>query len=110
MPENTGSTRESKISKGLNADKAVDALLPIMNGVDLVGIWASGKIYSGSSNSAGQKHWFETDTFSLDFSLVNKNHKMVKGTFAGTDWIQSDYEAYINDAKLKLELMSKKTG
>ncbi len=108
QPKNTGSTRESKQSKGLSAEKAIDALLPVMAGVDLVGIWASGPIFSGSSNSAGQKHWFETDTYSLDFSLVNKDHKMVKGTFAGSDWDQAKYESYIKDAKIKLELMNKK--
>lgn len=108
LPENTGSTRESKKANGLGTDKAVDALLPVMAGVDLVGIWSSGRIFSGSSNSAGQKHWFETDTYSLDFSLVNKEHKMVKGTFAGSDWNQYKYEAYIKDAKQKLELMNKK--
>lgn len=108
LPENTGSTRESKKANGLDIDQAVDALLPVMAGVDLVGIWSSGRIFSGSSNSAGQKHWFETDTYSLDFSLVNKDHKMVKGTFAGSDWDQSQYEAYIKDAKQKLELMNKK--
>ena len=108
LPENTGSTRESQKANGLGSDKAVNALLPIITGVDLVGIWSSGRIFSGSSNSAGQKHWFETDTYSLDFSLVNKDHKMVKGTFAGSDWDQSKYEAYIKDAKQKLELMNKK--
>lgn len=108
LPENTGSTRESKKANGLGIDQAVDALLPVMAGVDLVGIWSSGRIFSGSSNSAGQKHWFETDTYSLDFSLVNQDHKMVKGTFAGSDWDQSKYEAYIKDAKQKLELMNKK--
>jgi predicted Zn-dependent protease len=108
LPENTGSTRESKSANGLKADQAVEALLPAMAGADLVGIWSSGRIFSGSSNSVGQKHWFETDTYSLDFSLVNKEHKMVKGTFAGSDWDQSKYETYINDAKQKLELMNKK--
>ncbi|NHZ87158.1 MAG: TldD/PmbA family protein, partial [Planctomycetia bacterium] len=108
LPENTGSTRESKSANELKTDKAVDALLPVMAGVDLVGIWASGRIFSGSSNSAGQKHWFETDTYSLDFSLVNKDHKMVKGTFAGSDWDQHKYEVYIKNAKQKLELMNKK--
>ncbi|NHZ85346.1 MAG: TldD/PmbA family protein [Planctomycetia bacterium] len=108
LPENTGSTHESKSANGLTIDQAVDALLPVMQGVDLVGIWSSGRIFSGSSNSVGQKHWFETDTYSLDFSLVNKDHKMVKGTFAGSDWDQGEYEAYIKDAKQKLELMNKK--
>ena len=108
LPKNTGSTRESKSANGLKTDQTVDSLLPIMVGVDVVGIWSSGRIFSGSSNSAGQKHWFDTETYSLDFSLVNKDHKMVKGTFAGSDWNQSKYEAYIKDAKIKLELMNKK--
>ncbi|MBU0528156.1 TldD/PmbA family protein [bacterium] len=108
LPENTGSSRASKSANGLKTDQTVDSLLPIMAGVDLVGIWSSGRIFSGSSNSAGQKHWFDTETYSLDFSLVNKDHKMVKGTFAGSDWNQSKYEAYIKDAKIKLELMNKK--
>lgn len=108
LPEYTGSTRESKSAIGLKTDQAVNSLLPIMAGVDLVGIWSSGRIFSGSSNSAGLNHWFDTETFSLDFSLVNKDHKMVKGTFAGSDWNQSKYESYIKDAKIKLELMNKK--
>ncbi len=57
-----------------------------MDGVDLVGIWASGQIFRGNANSAGQKHWFETETFSLDYSIVTPDHKMVKGTYAGTAW------------------------
>jgi len=108
LPENAGSTKESKTAKGLAPEDAVDALLPAMNGVDLVGIWASGKIFSGNSNSLGQRHWFDTETFSLDFSLVNKDHKMVKGTFAGSDWDQKAYEEYISEAKKKLEIMNKK--
>ena len=107
LPKNTGSTKESKTAKGLASDNAVEALLPVMAGVDLVGIWAAGKIFSGNSNSLGQKHWFETETFSLDFSLVNKDHKMVKGNFAGSDWDQTEYEKYINSAKQKLEIMNK---
>ncbi|MEE8341094.1 MAG: TldD/PmbA family protein, partial [Candidatus Neomarinimicrobiota bacterium] len=43
LPENTGSTRENKKANGLAAEKAVDALIPVMAGVDLVGIWSSGR-------------------------------------------------------------------
>ena len=37
-------------------------------------------MYRGNSNSLGQEHWFETESFSLDYSLVATNHQMVKGT------------------------------
>ena len=74
LPENAGSTREVKSANGLPQGNAVDALLPAMDGVDLVGIWASGQIFRGNANSAGQKHWFETETFSLDYSIVTPDH------------------------------------
>ena len=49
-----------------------------MSGVDFVGILANGKMFRGNANSLGQKHWFETDNHSLDYSLVTSNHQMVK--------------------------------
>ncbi len=109
LPTGEGSSREIKTANGLSFDKAVDALLPVMQGVDLVGIWASGKVYYGAANSLGQHHWFETDTHSLDYSLVAPNHQMVKGTYAGTDWDQEAYEKFVNRSKKNLKLMEKKT-
>ena len=63
-------------------------LCHISEGIDFVGIFANGKMYRGNANSLGQKHWFETNTFSLDYSLVTPKHQMVKGTFSGSDWNQ----------------------
>ena len=105
IPEGSGSSREIKNSNGLNFKDAVDAILPVIQGVDFVGILSNGKMYRGNSNSLGQEHWFETDSFSLDYSLVATNHQMVKGTFAGTDWDQNEYEDYLKQSKKKLELM-----
>ncbi len=107
LPENAGSSREVRSAKGLPQNDAVNALLPAMVGVDLVGIWASGRIFRGNANSEGQKHWFETDTFSMDYSIVTPDHKMVKGTYAGTDWDQNAYEMNIADSRKKLELMNR---
>ena len=105
IPEGSGSSREIKNSNGLNFKDAVDAILPVIQGVDFVGILSNGKMYRGNSNSLGQEHWFETESFSLDYSLVATNHQMVKGTFAGTDWDQNEYEHYLKQSKNKLELM-----
>ena len=104
-PKDSGSSREIKNSNGLNFKDAVDAILPGIQGVDFVGILSNGKMYRGNSNSLGQEHWFETESFSLDYSLVATNHQMVKGTFAGTDWDQNEYEHYLKQSKNKLELM-----
>jgi len=104
MPEDTGSSREEYNGSLMNHETAVSALSPAMQGVDLAGIWASGRIFTGNANSAGQKHWFATDTFSLDYSLITPDERMVKGTFAGSHWDQSEYE---NNTIAKLRMMEK---
>ena len=93
MPENNGSSRDIHSGKLLSVEGAAKALTPAMEGVDLAGIFASGKIYRGNANSLGQKHWFSTETFSLDYSLITADEKMVKATFAGSKWNQSEYES-----------------
>jgi predicted Zn-dependent protease len=65
-------------------------------------------MYRGNANSLGQKHWFETDNHSLDYSLVTSNHQMVKGLYSGDDWDQNKYENYVNRSKQKLIIMEKK--
>jgi len=107
MPEDTGSSREEHKSSLLNEEEAVSALSPAMQGVDLAGIWASGRIFTGNANSAGQKHWFATDTFSLDYSLITPDERMVKGTFAGSHWDQSEYENNMAKSIAKLRMMEK---
>ena len=102
------SSKEIYDGKLLDFEKAADHLVPIMNDVDLTGIWASGKIFSGNANSLGLEHWFETETFSLDYSLITPTKKMVKACYAGTHWDQDNYEKYVLDSKNKLELMNKK--
>ena len=108
IPENNGSSRDIHTGNLLSVESAADALTPSMQGVDLAGIFASGKIYKGNANSLGQKHWFSTETFSLDYSLITDDEKMVKATFAGSEWNQSDYESFMGKSIKKLEFMKRK--
>ena len=107
IPENTGSSREDHNGSLLSQEDAVSALSPSMQGVDLAGIWASGRIFTGNANSAGQKHWFATDTFSLDYSLITPDEKMVKAIYAGSHWNQSEYEKTMASSISKLSMMDK---
>ncbi len=108
LPENAGSSHEIKTASGLPFEDAVDALVPAMSGVDFVGIWANGRMFRGNANNLGQKHWFETESFCLDYSLVTPEHQMVKGSFAGSDWDQDEYETYVKRSRKKLALMERK--
>lgn len=107
-PKNLGSSNVVKVASGLKFEDSIDAILPAMSGTDFVGILANGKMFRGNANSKGQNHWFETDTYSLDYSLVTSNHQMVKGSFSGNDWNQDEYESYVNRSKEKLSLMERK--
>ena len=107
FPEDTGSSRENHNGSLLSQENAVSALSPAMQGVDLAGIWASGRIFTGNANSAGQKHWFATDTFSLDYSLITPDERMVKGTYAGSQWDQTEYEKNMTSSIAKLRMMDK---
>jgi predicted Zn-dependent protease len=107
LPEDTGSSREDRNGSLLNQENAVFALSPSMQGVDLAGIWASGRIFTGNANSAGQKHWFATDTFSLDYSLITPDERMVKDTYAGSKWDQAEYEKNMASSIAKLRMMDK---
>ncbi|MDP7622149.1 MAG: metallopeptidase TldD-related protein, partial [SAR324 cluster bacterium] len=107
LPEDTGSSRENHNGSLLSQENAVSALSPAMQGVDLAGIWASGRIFTGNANSAGQKHWFATDTFSLDYSLITPDERMVKGTYAGSQWDQTEYEKNMASSVAKLRMMDK---
>ena len=107
LPEDTGSSREDHNGSLLSQEDAVSALSPSMQGVDLAGIWASGRIFTGNANSAGQKHWFATDTFSLDYSLITPDERMVKGTYAGSQWDQTEYEKNMTSSISKLRMMDK---
>ena len=107
MPKLSDSSKEVYSGALLDNKKSVDNLLPVMQGVDLTGIWASGRIFSGNANSLGLEHWFETETYGLDYSLITPSKKMVKACYAGTKWNQDEYENFIVGSKKKLELMYK---
>ena len=109
MPSTSDSLSEKNHGSLLGSDKVVDAITPIIKDVDLAGIWASGNIFRGCSNSMGLMHWFETDTFSFDFSLITSKERMVKGTFAGDDWNQLKYESYMEDSIKKLKLLERES-
>lgn len=109
LPENNGSSCDIHKGSLLSVEDAADALTPAMEGVDLAGIFSSGKIYRGNANSLGQKHWFSTETFSLDYSLITEDEKMVKATFAGSKWDQSEYESFMKASIKKLEFMQRES-
>ena len=61
----------------------VDAVLQAGRGRDLVGFYAAGGIHTGFANSFGQRNWFSTYTYNIDWSFYLKGDKAVKTADAG---------------------------
>ncbi|MFN9860421.1 MAG: TldD/PmbA family protein, partial [Pseudanabaena sp.] len=98
IPENQGSSREVYQGNLLPPEEAIATILEPINNIDFTGFYASGSIIRASANSAGQRHWFATDSFFVDYSIfvqTSSGEKAVKGIYAGKDWQNQDYKFQI---------------
>ncbi|MEH1796012.1 TldD/PmbA family protein [Nostoc sp.] len=107
LPSETNTSREVHSGHLLPEEAVVTSVLEQVSKLDLTGIYAGGIVIKGYGDSSGQKHWFATDSFSLDYSLFSPLGQAVKGTFAGSDWDESAYIAKISEAKKQLELLAR---
>ena len=69
-----------------DARAAVADLIASADGLDLVGIWASGEIAEGLASSLGHRHWHESTSFNLDWSAYLESDKAVKASYGGLVW------------------------
>ncbi|MEM8613882.1 MAG: metallopeptidase TldD-related protein [Cyanobacteria bacterium P01_H01_bin.105] len=105
----TGSATSRTVHRGeiLGVDAIASTLLTPVQSLDFTGIYAGGLIFRGYADSAGQRHWFESTSYSLDFSLFDAQNRAVKGTVAGSEWQEAQFINKINQAKHQLTLMSR---
>ncbi|RCJ41808.1 Zn-dependent protease [Nostoc punctiforme NIES-2108] len=109
LPSGNNISREIHSGNLLAAEAVVSTVLELVAELDFTGIYAGGVVIKGYGDSSGQKHWFATDSFTLDYSLFSPSGQAVKGTFAGSDWNESKYIAKISEAKKQLELLAHPT-
>lgn len=106
IPDGDETSREVYSGALLAEDAIADAILPIVVGLDFAGIYAAGLLIRAYADSAGQKHWFATDSFSLDYSLFTADGQAVKGTIADREWHPAAYETNIQFSKTQLERLA----
>jgi predicted Zn-dependent protease len=110
IPTNQGSSREVYQGNLLNAEVAIATILAPVHDVDFTGFYASGSIIRANANSAGQRHWFATDSFFVDYSMfvqTDSGEKAVKGIYAGKDWEAEAYKLQINRSQQQLIALQK---
>ncbi|MEK6707124.1 MAG: metallopeptidase TldD-related protein [Bdellovibrionota bacterium] len=106
LPKNSGSTENVTTGALPAAETAIEELLKPAGALDLVGIFASGPIVRATANSAGQVHWFYTETFSFDYSIY-ANERAVKGSYAGKNWDSQAYAKELERSKQHLSFLLK---
>lgn len=75
-------------------------------GADFVGIYAQGAICRGAATSAGARHWFGSQTFSVDYSAYLPGGKALKSGYAGREWDPAEYRRRLSAAIPQLEALA----
>jgi predicted Zn-dependent protease len=107
LPSGNNISREVNSGHLLPPDSVVTTILGPVGELDFTGLYTGGLVIKGYADSQGQKHWFTTDTFTLDYSLFDTCGQAVKVILAGSHWDESAYIAKIHAAKTQLELLSR---
>jgi predicted Zn-dependent protease len=86
---------------------AIDAVRRAASGRDLVGIWAAGAMHAGFANSFGQRNWFSSENFNLDWSFFHDADKAAKASYAGTDWDGTALDRKVDAAAEQLAALAR---
>lgn len=99
---NHGQSQEQFLGELLPAQALIAAILDGASGSDMAGLYAGGVIIRANCNSAGQHHWFATESFFLNYSLYD-GPKAAKGCYAGTRWDTAQWANHLARTRTLLE-------
>jgi predicted Zn-dependent protease len=106
IPTGNATSHEVHAGELLPDAEVISKLLPVVNNLDFTGLYAAGMVLRGYADSSGQKHWFATESYTLDYSLFTNTGQAVKGTLAGSHWDNLAYQAKIAESKTQLTRLS----
>jgi len=87
---------------------AIRQVVDVGQGLDVVGIWASGEIMSGFANSLGQRNWFSAENFHFDWSVYQGGDKATKCGYAGTAWSGDELRRRMDRARVEVQALARK--
>ncbi len=105
---NHGSSDEEFPGALLAPQDLVSAILDRAQGCDLAGLYAGGVVIRANRNSAGQSHWFGTESFFLDYSLYD-GPKAAKGSYAAARWDTPQWVANLARTRDLLDKLNRPT-
>jgi len=105
--KNNGSSSVTNTGKLVEITELTNIICVETAHVDLAGILTSGICYRGNVNSLGQSHWFESESFSVDYSLYSEKEKAVKGSYGGSAFELNSFKAKLEESIRNLKHMEK---
>lgn len=90
-----------------DARDIISQIIEIADGLDLVGIWASGQQFEGFANAFGQRNWHSVDIFNFDWSCHRNDGGAVKENYAGERWDGSTFKNRLETVRTRLQLLEK---
>jgi predicted Zn-dependent protease len=106
LPSGEQHSREVTLGTLLAPNAVAETVLSPVIGLDFAGIYAAGDLFRAYADSAGQRHWFSTQSFDLDYSLFTADGQAVKATLAGSHWQDDRYHAQLATCKTQLGQLS----
>lgn len=105
----TEAGRSERIERGTlpAAEQAIDDVVDVARGTDLVGILASGPVMRGFASSLGARHWHAVESFLLDWSLYHADDKAVKSAWSGSTWDRAALAGRMAEARTQLAHLSR---
>ncbi len=111
--QNRGESRKHHPGQLPTASQAIESIVSASKGSDMVGFYAGGPVVRATRNSAGQKHWFSTESFFMDYSLFTTNvdgdNKAAKGVYSDNQWNSSKFSGLLQDSVTQLNLTKRKS-
>lgn len=106
VPSGESHSRDVHLGDLPEPTAVVDHVLKPVTDLDFAGIYAAGDLVRAYADSAGQRHWFATQSFDLDYSLFTTDGQAVKATLAGSHWDDRAYNNQLDTCRGQLECLS----
>jgi predicted Zn-dependent protease len=101
------STERVSVGSLPDPEHALAAVRAAGAGRELVGMWASGTSTAGFANSSGQRNWFASASFCLDWSFHLHADRAIKDLYAGTHWDDDAFARKVARSAHQLEVLDR---
>lgn len=105
IPESSETSDARYDGKLIPQEDIASRVLGPAAGLDFTGLFSQGLQCRAAANSAGARHWFQTETFLVDYSAWLTNGRAVKSSYAGREWSDTEYASRIESTRKSLKTL-----